>query len=184
DVARGPSVYGMSDELMHAVWPILVALVTGPSGDRPAVAVLPHVRAAANALSLLDEAAATSATVRDLIDRLEATDVIVYVEIPPSPQIPLARTRLVTATALVRFLRIDLHGSVSPFDRTPLIAHELQHALEIAAQPDVRDDDGVRRLYRRIGHQHGPNMFETDAAAAIERRARDEIRHRVPHPDP
>ena len=167
---------------MHVVWPIVLMLLTGPaSGDRPAVAVMSRVRAAANARTLLADAAARSATVRELIGLLEATDVIVYVEVTPSPQIPLARTKLVTATAGARFLRIGLRGSVSPFDAPPLIAHELQHALEIAERPDVRDDAAVRELYRRIGHQHGMDMFETDAAGAIERRTRDEIR-RPNHP--
>jgi hypothetical protein len=171
---------------MHAVWPIVVALLTGPSGDRPAVVSLVRVRAAENARVLLDEAAARSATVRALIDRLDATDVIVYLEITAAPQIARARTKLVTATASVRFLRIALRRDVSPFDATPLIAHELQHALEIAERPDVRDDDAVRLLYRRIGHQWGIDRFETDAAGEAERRSRHELTRqtaaRIPHP--
>lgn len=165
---------------MHAVWPIVVALLTGPWADRPAVVPAAHVRAAANAMTLLDEATARSATVRELIGRLNATDAIVYVEVTASPQISLARTKLVTATAGARFLRIGLQGSVSPFDQTPLIAHELQHALEIAEQADVRDDNAVRRLYARIGHQHGQDSYETDAARRIERAVRNELRGRLP----
>jgi len=167
---------------MHAVWPILVALVTGPSGDRPAVAPLAHVRAAPNAVTLLDQAAATSAIVRDLMARLAGTDVIVYVEVTSSPQIPLARTKLVTATAAARFLRIGLRANVPIVDVTPLIAHELQHALEIAECADARNDEGVRRLYLRIGHQHGIDQFETEAAGAIEQRVRAELRSRIAHP--
>ena len=170
---------------MHAVWPIVVALLTGPSDDRPAVAGLAHVRATGHALVLLDEAAARSAIVRALIDRLDATDVIVYVEITAAPEIARARTKLVTASASVRFLRIALQRDVSPFDATPLIAHELQHAVEIAERRDVRDDDAVRLLYRRIGRQWGIDRFETDAAAEVERQARQEIRRNaalIPHP--
>jgi len=137
---------------------------------------LAHVRAAPKAVRLLEVAAAQSAIVRDLIDRLGSTDVIVYLEVTPVPQTALARTKLVASTANVRFLRIGLKTSLSPLDATPLIAHELQHALEIAERPDVRDDEAVRRLYRRIGHQHGVDQFETDAAGSIERRVRNEIR--------
>jgi hypothetical protein len=161
---------------MHNVWPIVVALLTGPSGDRPAVSVLAHVRAAANAAVLLGDAAAASATVRDLMGRLAETDVIVYVEITASPQIPLARTKFVTATPSARFLRIGLRSALPPFDVTPLIAHELQHALEIAACADVRDDAGMRRLFARIGHQHGTDSYETDAARQVEQAARAETR--------
>jgi hypothetical protein len=163
---------------MQAVWPIVVALLTGPSGDRPAVTVVPHVRAAANAAALLSDAAARSATVRELIGRLDATDVIVYIEVTASPEIPTARTKLVTVTAHARFLRIGLKNSLPPFDVTPLIAHELQHAVEIAENPGVRDEEALRRLYRRIGHQHGTDRFETDAAGDVERRVRDEVRGR------
>ena len=70
---------------MHVFWPIVVALLTGSSGDRPAVTPIVHVRAAANAASMLVDAAAQSAVVRDLITRLSATDVIVYVEVTASP---------------------------------------------------------------------------------------------------
>jgi hypothetical protein len=163
---------------MHTIWPILVAFLTGPSGDRPAVPVPARVRAAANAVALLEDATARSVTVRDLIARLEATDVIVYLEVTPSPQIALARTRLVIATADARFLRIGLKTTLAPYDVTPLIAHELQHALEIAECREARDDAGVRRLFQRIGHQHGTDSFETDAAGTIERRVRAEIRRR------
>ena len=163
---------------MHAVWPILVAFLTGPSGDRPAVSTLVHVRAASNAVTLLDEAAARSATVRALIDRLAATDVIVYVEMTASPQIALARTKLVAATPGVRFLRIGIRGMLPPHDVTPLLAHELQHAVEIAESADVRDEDGLRRLYARIGHQHGMDSYETDAARAVERAVRLEMKRK------
>jgi hypothetical protein len=161
---------------MHAVWPIVVAFLTGPPGDRPAVSVPAHVRAAANAATLLDEAAAQSATVRELIRCLDATDVIVYVELTPSPQIALARTKLVTATATTRFLRIGLKTALPRHDVTPIIAHELQHAVEIARQPDVRDENALRHLYQRIGHQHGVDQYETDAAGDVERRVRAEVR--------
>ena len=161
---------------MHTIWPIVVAFLTGPPCDRPAVTVPARVRAAGNAVALLEDAAVRSATVRNLIARLEATDAIVYVEVTPSPHIPLARTKLVTATPSARFLRIGLRATLPPSDVTPLLAHELQHALEIAERPDIRDDAAVRDLYQRIGHQHGTDRFETDAAGAVERFVRQEIR--------
>ena len=167
---------------MHVFWPIVVALLTGSSGDRPAVAPIVHVRAAANAASMLVDAAAQSAVVRDLITRLSATDVIVYVEVTASPQVALARTKLVTATPGARFLRIGLRTTLPPYDVTPLIAHELQHAVEIAENADVRDEDAVRRLFSSIGYQHGIDSYETDAAKYVERIVREEIRRRAPNP--
>ncbi len=165
---------------MHATWMLALLLVAAPA-DKPTTAVPGRVRAAANAVSLLQRTAAGSATVRELMARLEATDVIVYVELTGSPQIGSARTKLVTSTPAARFLRIGISTRMAPLDMSALIAHELQHAVEIAERDDVRDDEGVRRLYARIGHQHGVDRYETDAAAQAERRARSELR-RIPNP--
>jgi hypothetical protein len=163
---------------MHTVWPIALLLLSAPYGDRPALSPVVRVRAAQNAVRLLDTAAAESAIVRGLLDRLAATDTIVYVEFTASPQIARARTKLVAATPSARFLRIGLSVSLTPVDAVPLLAHELQHALEIAERTEVRDDAGVRRLYARIGRAQGVDSYETDAAGTIERRVRDEIARR------
>jgi hypothetical protein len=166
---------------MHAAW-LLAFLLLDPSGaDKPAVAPAARVRSVDAAGKLLEQAAARSATVRALLARLAATDVIVYVEITPSPQVVTARTKLVTATPSARFLRIGVSSVVPPAQMPPLIAHELQHALEIAEREDVRDDEGVRRLYAAIGHQHSVDRYETEAAKAVERRVREELR-RIPNP--
>ncbi len=161
---------------MSASWPIALWLLVWVAGDRPAVPPAARVRAAGSAARLLDDAAARSATIRGLMDRLAATDVIVYVEFTPSPEIELARTKLVTATPSARFLRIGLSVTLSPYERAPLLGHELQHALEIAEHADVRDDEGVRRLYERIGRCRGADRYETDAAGQVERRVRAEMR--------
>lgn len=160
---------------MHA-HAIALLLLAASGADKPPVASSSHVRAAQSAARLLEETAARSATVRELMAKLAASDVIVYVELTPSPQVPLARTKLVIATAAARFLRIGINMAVPPVDAPALVAHELQHAVEIAECADARDDDGVRRLYVRIGHQHGVDNYETDAARAVERRVAQELR--------
>jgi hypothetical protein len=50
-----------------------------------------------------------------------------------------------------------------------------RHALEIAAAADVQDIDGVRQLYRRIGHEGMAGRFETSEARAVGNRVRDEL---------
>jgi hypothetical protein len=160
---------------MSIAWTIALLLLTGSGADKPPVAAATHVRAAPSAGRILEDAESRSQTIRALVDRLAATDVIVYVEITASPQVPTARTKFVTATPSARFLRIGINRTVTPFDVVPLLAHELQHAVEIAEQADVRDDDGLRRLYKRIGHSHGADSYETDAAAQVERRVRTEL---------
>jgi len=151
---------------------LLVALALGTAGSP---SVTPHVRAVSRVVqSLLDEAAGLPTTAA-LLQRLDASDQFVYVEFTNSPVIPSARTTLVTATSGVRFLRVAINAHVVPGDRLPLLAHELQHAVELADAPDVRDDDGVRLLYRRLGHASGVDQFETASAIVAERQVRREM---------
>jgi hypothetical protein len=126
---------------------------------------------------LIDETAARSPIVRELIARLGCSDVIVYVELTASSQIPRARTTLVTASPAVRFLRIGISMSVPPNELPALLGHELQHAVEIAEREEVRDEAGVRRLYVEIGRQGSADSFETDAALDVEWQVRLECRH-------
>jgi predicted O-methyltransferase YrrM len=159
-------------------WPAaltLVTLATAVSGH-PAPATT-HVRGVtAQARGLIEDTVARSATVRELLTRLACSDVIVYVEMTASPLIPRARTKLVTAAPGVRFLRIGISWAVAGPDFPALLAHELQHAVEIAERDEVRDDDGVRRLYAEIGRREGADRFETDAALDVERQVRLECR--------
>jgi len=122
---------------------------------------------------------ARSGTMRGLVARLNCTDAIVYVEITGTPVIPTARTKLVATVAGARFIRISINVAWGDRDRAALLAHELQHAVEIAEEVDVRDDDGVRRLYGRIGRSHGADSFETDAAREVEWIVRAELRTKI-----
>lgn len=160
---------------MHAAWMLALWLIG--SADKPPMASMARVRPTRGAEMILLDAAARSATVRDLLDRIAASDVIVYVELTAPAQVPIARTKLVAATPAARFLRVGINVALPMHDWAALLGHELQHAVEIAEHPDVRDDEGVRRLYASIGHQYGIDNYETDAAVTIERRVREELRH-------
>ncbi len=60
----------------------------------------------------------------------------------------------------------ELAGNHQP-QQVAWLAHELQHALEVAAATEVRDVEGLRRLFARIGTDLGNGQFETDAAVAV-----------------
>ena len=156
--------------LLVGLWLSSESPFADPDAPYPRVrAVTPLVR------SLITDAAGRSMTVRHLLARLAVTNVIVYVEQSGSSAIPVARTKLVTTSGDNRFLRIGINASIPFHDVAPMLAHELQHALEIAEEPDVVDDDGMRRLYRRIGRALGGDRYETDAAREIETRVRREL---------
>jgi hypothetical protein len=156
---------------------VVALLVSSPLTD---VAPPPHVRAASPAArALLIEAVAKSALLNALIARLEASDIVVYIELTSSPEIPTARTKLVASAAGARFLRVTINAQSAPWDRLPFLAHELQHATEIADDNGVRDDEGIRRLYEKVGYSGGIDKYETVAARDMERRVRLEQSHRA-----
>lgn len=161
---------------------IALVLAAGPAGGHIETATanvitLSHVRTeSADMRQLIEETASRSPTVRELLARLAATDTIVYVEYTPSPLVPTARTKLVTTASGARFLRIGININAAWADRGPWLGHELQHALEIAERRDIRDENGVRALYRRIGRSHGLDQFETDGARNVEWTVRTELR--------
>lgn len=153
---------------------MFVALSAGAASAFPrAMARLRPASAAVGAL--IDDAVTRSATVRALVRELAATDVIVHVALGRPEAGAAASTFFVTATPHARYLRITLDTMMSPHDMIPLLAHELEHALEIARHPEVRSSTGMRRLYERIGtNARGLTSYETDGARLTERRARAE----------
>jgi hypothetical protein len=154
------------------MWTLLVTLLLL---SEPASDSLSHLRAMSPVVrALIDEATVSSSIVNCLISQLQRSDTIVYVELTGSPEIPRARTMLAAANGDVRFLRISINVLIPPMDRVPLLAHELQHATEIAGAVEARDNAGIRRLYRRIGLTGAMERYETAAAGEVERRVRAE----------
>ena len=153
------------------------------SGAEAAVLDAPtrHVRAeSGDARRVLGEGYRRSLTFALLIDRLQASDVTVYVALArvlPPPL--LGRSELVSGARYSRYVRIDVRQAPNPEETIALVAHELQHALEIADARDVIDEAALERLYKRIGTSSGPEMFETRRAIETERQVREELRHGI-----
>jgi hypothetical protein len=155
------------------MWILILALL---SLSEPASDPTTHLRATSPVVrSLIDEATVSSPIVNRLIAQLQRSDTIVYVEMTGSPEIPRARTMLAAASREVRFLRISISVLIPPMERVPLLAHELQHATEIATATAARDEAGIRQLYQRIGTGGGSDRWETTEAAEVERRVRAEL---------
>lgn len=138
---------------------------TEPAGWSQVRPVSPAAR------SLVDEARASSELVRSMLDRIEQSDVIVYVAVRQAryETEPRGRLRFMTETGGYRLLLVDVETWYR--DRLSQIAalgHELQHALEIAGAPEVVDNDSLRAFYEAIGHQLEHGHFETSRAAATE----------------
>jgi hypothetical protein len=144
---------------------IAVRAAAGPLEGRGPLA---HVRPLTpSAAELLDRAASRSAIVRAQLEQLERTDVVVYVVDSMSGSGGEIRALLefVSCAAGIRYLvvRID-RWRLAPNDAVAWLGHELQHAMEIAADTSVRSAAQMARLYRTIGWEGPTGQFETEQA--------------------
>jgi hypothetical protein len=167
--AAGPADPASSNRLRPAVGRSVLELLT--ADDR-------HVRAV-NALAheLIAEGLKRSRTFEDIVSALEATDLIVHVEVnaklPPS-----IAGRLLFSSAPrngPRYLRVQVADTGTRLDQIAAIGHELQHALEVGDAPDVRCATTFRTLYQRIGQLTLPRAYDTDAAQRAGKQVLDEL---------
>ena len=115
-----------------------------------------------------------SQIVRSLVATLEASNVIVHIE--SSRTMPSGiggMTRFVTSRGGYRYVRITFNAELWGRDRIAILAHELQHACEVA-HSSAADFAAVRELFHQSGHHLGP-YFETREAAAMEKSVRAEL---------
>jgi len=115
-----------------------------------------------------------SATFRAMVASLEASNVIVHIE--SSRELPSGIggwTKFVTSRGGYRYVRITLATDLTLRMRSIILAHELQHACEIA-ESRAADYEGVRDLFARAGRRVG-EFYETRAALEIERHAKLEM---------
>lgn len=117
-----------------------------------------------------------SATFRRLVHRIEASDVIVYIETRRGLREGVgASMRYVSNSATDRFVRIQLNADYGPHTLVALLGHELQHVVEVADHPEVRSAEDLRTFYRRAGVRTGPDAFDSEAARAAGYQVRAEI---------
>ena len=121
-----------------------------------------------------------SPTVHRLLSELAASDVILIVDTVETAQCDCSRAvsclSLVTADARTRYLRAKV--SLRQIDDRLIaqIAHELQHAAEIAAVLEIRDEPALARFYAaRSEGCDGSSCFETDAAIDVQRAVTREL---------
>lgn len=163
---------------------ILATVIAGMLQDAaPALAQtdpVPHLRPEPELRSLVEDAAARSPSIRASIDRIEATNVIVYVRLRMFAQLGLeGRVGLVGVANGRRVLAIELACGRPDVALMGTLAHELFHAAEIADEPSIVDTRTLAAYYRAHGMLTGDRVgqltFETQGAEEAGRRARREI---------
>jgi hypothetical protein len=125
-----------------------------------------------------------STTFRALVAHIEASDVVVYVQIAQSERLDSAgRTAFIVAAGGRLYIHVSLNSCVFVDALVGLLGHELQHAVEIADAREVIDDATLIKLYERIGRrrtvQVGQWQFDTAAAVAVGRRVMGEVAMRT-----
>ena len=129
--------------------------------------------------TLIDQGLQRSATFRDLHTGLDRSNVVVYVRFSRcSGGVPSCLLWASADTDARRVLiKIDSFGR-SPDELTVLLAHELQHATEVASDSAIRDLASFQKSFASRGWKHAAG-FETAEAREISKRVAAELRRPI-----
>jgi hypothetical protein len=158
---------------------LLTIIATG-EGIINAQSESPRVRPeSAGTRALIDRGLERSGTFRELNTRLQNTNVIVYVRFSSCSQgVPSCLLWASADTGGRRLLvKLDRFGR-SPDELTALLAHEFQHANEVAADLAITDPVSFENSFASRGRKHTAG-FETAEAGEILRKVTAELSHRV-----
>jgi hypothetical protein len=144
-----------------------------------------HVRATDPLLrAWITNGGAESSTLKSLVDELVASDVIVHVVMVDRISGGAnGQLYFVTTTPTARYLRIEVTRVGGRADMIALLAHELQHAVEVAHSPGVRDAQSLASFYLRVGdNMRDSRHYDSVAARVTEEIVRREVlgHHTVP----
>ena len=107
-------------------------------------------------VSVLKEGAARSATFRALVDRIEASNLIVYIGVTPVLKSTLSgKMTWMTRAGDYRYVRATISTELLFDQMIATVAHELQHAVEVIEAESVTDERSLVELYKRIGQPSG-----------------------------
>ena len=102
--------------------------------------------------NVLKAGAERSATFKALVDRIEASDVIVYIAVNPILKSSLSGALTwMTRAGDFRYVRASISAELTFDQMIATVAHELQHAVEVIEDASVVDENSLIALYRRIG---------------------------------
>src|SRR5262245_45428545 len=175
---------GMDHPLVARLLVLVIAITIGCAIDARAAdpdTSFPHIRSTdARLRALIDDALATSATVRALAERITASDVVVFVACDNDPYVRgPGRLNFMSAAGGLRYVL----GRVLPHRRDLAIAmlgREPQHAVQLAETPSIVDADSLAREYARMGYRRHSSQvglaFDTEAAVDTGERVHEEVR--------
>jgi len=126
-----------------------------------------------------------SARFRELVDTLEASNVIVYIDVRQASEHPVSGgLTFIGESNGLRWVRATVDSGTHSFARTcqdivrltSILGHELQHALEASQAPSLVDEREFASYFRSIGVDEGPRVLDTMAARRTGSLVADELR--------
>lgn len=121
----------------------------------------------------IEQGRAQSATFNGLVSVLESSDLMVTVSLQVAAgNGPSGELRFIGTSGDLRQVQIVLRAGTASWttmlarhrELIAILGHELQHAAEVAATPEVADAGTFGELYRRIGIAVDTASFDTSAA--------------------
>ena len=171
----------MSRQFTTAILSASFSVFTAAFGTAAPVApaAASHVRPTDSRLQgALQAGLAKSPTFRALVQILDDSDVVVY------PSLELTRPGLrgyllqqLTVAGPNRYVRLVLSVRLNDAELVAVLAHELQHAVEVAEAIQVRSTPQLRLFFEQAGVPTGlSRVRETEAALRVQERVRRELR--------
>jgi hypothetical protein len=165
-----------------AVAAVAAAVLGTPSLSAAADAVpanqpMAHVRSSNSDLTaLIEQAGQRSATFRGLLDTINASDSIVFVEAGNCGHGVRACFVSVAASGAYRYMRVIVDTRKADWDLMGSIGHELRHTIEVIGAPRVRDNVSKHFFYEQIGTRGTATARETQVAVDAGNTVRAEVR--------
>ena len=168
---------------MRSIWTVLTvvclaATVRGTAAAQlaPASPIVRTNRVRAlgpTAQALIDDGTRQSSSFTSLLQAVERSDLIVYVA--TGFLRVTGRLEFASAKAGTRYLRVTVNVPDAEPRLIASLAHELQHAAEIAAAPEVTDAAALARYYQQHGQRVSRDEYCTRAAQRVTDAVRLEI---------
>jgi hypothetical protein len=162
--------------VIRTVLLVAIAAVAPIATANPVSDASPRVRSTSPViLALITDAAGHSRTFRRLLETIDGTNGIVYVEPGECGHgVRACLTMSVTPAGGYRILRILIDMRQKPPDLMGSIGHELRHAIEVLENSSLVDTAGFYLLYAKGSVSDG-RPFETRAAIDAGFAVRNEI---------
>jgi hypothetical protein len=121
-----------------------------------------------------------SPSLRALAQRLERSDVVVYLRGARLATRMDGQLTFLSSAAGLRYVVVEIAWDRAEVRRLATLAHELQHAVEIAEHPAIVDPASLAREFGRFGVQRetmrgGWQAFDTAAAIDVGHRVWREV---------